>query len=164
TVVGGQAGEEIGWRGYALPRLAERFGLGGASVLLGLLWASWHLPLFFVAGADTAGQSFPVYLLQVTALSVAMAWLYAHTRGSLLPVMLMHAAVNNTKDIVPSADPTATNPWALSHSLVAWMTLALLWLCAGYFLLQMRKNPQLAREVASLSAPESAGMGYTTGT
>jgi len=140
TVVGGQAGEEIGWRGYALPRLAARFGLGGASVLLGLLWACWHLPLFFVAAADTAGQSFPVYLLQVTALSVAMAWLYAHTRGSLLPVMLMHAAVNNTKDIVPSAEPNATNPWALSHSLVAWMTVALLWLCAGYFLLRMRKG------------------------
>jgi len=46
-----------------------------------------------------------------------------------------------TKDIVPSAEPNATNPWALSHSLVAWMTVALLWLCAGYFLLRMRKYP-----------------------
>ncbi len=148
TLVGGQAGEEIGWRGYALPRLAARFGLGGASVLLGVLWALWHLPLFFVSESDTSGQSFPLYLLQVTALSVAMAWLYANTRGSLLPVMLMHAAVNNTKDIVPSAEPNATNAWALSHSLVAWLTLAVLSLCAGYFLNRMRKTPQLAREVA----------------
>ena len=139
TLVGGQAGEELGWRGYALPRLAARFGLGAASVLLGVLWACWHLPLFFIAGTDTAGQSFPLYLLQVTALSVAMAWLYAHTRGSLLPVMLLHAAVNNTKDIVPSAEPNATNSWALSHSPVAWLTVALLWLCAGYFLIWMRK-------------------------
>ena len=149
TVVGGQSGEEVGWRGYALPRLAARFGLGGGSVLLGLLWACWHLPLFFISGVDTAGQSFPLYLLQVTALSVAMAWLFAHTRGTLLPVMLMHAAVNNTKDIVPSADPNATNPWALSHSLVAWMTLVLLWLCAGYFLLRMRKNSTLERDVVA---------------
>ncbi len=148
TLVGGQAGEEIGWRGYALPRLAARFGLGGGSVLLGVVWASWHLPFFFIPGADTFGQSFPLYLLQVTALSVAMAWLYANTRGSLLPVMLMHAAVNNTKDIVPSAEPNATNPWALSHSLVAWLTVALLSLCAGYFLLRMRKTPHPAREVA----------------
>jgi membrane protease YdiL (CAAX protease family) len=139
--VGGQAGEEIGWRGFALPRLAERVGLGGGSVLLGVLWAGWHLPLFFVPEADTFGQSFPLYLLQVTALSVAMAWLYAHTRGSLLPVMLMHAAVNNTKDIVPSAEINATHPWALSHSLVAWLTVALLWLGAGYFLVRMRKLP-----------------------
>ena len=41
---------------------------------------------------------------------------------------------------MPSAEPNATNPWALSHSLVAWMTVALLWLCAGYFLLRMRKG------------------------
>ena len=147
TLVGGQTGEEIGWRGYALPRLAARFGLGGGSVLLGVLWAVWHLPFFFISAADTFGQSFPLYLLEVTALSVAMAWLYANTRGSLLPVMLMHAAVNNTKDIVPSAEPNPTNPWALSHSLVAWLTVVVLWLCAGYFLLRMRKTSQLAREV-----------------
>lgn len=144
TVVGGQAGEELGWRGYALPRLAKRFGLGGASVLLGVFWAGWHLPLFFFPGADLAGQSFLVYVLQVTALSVAMAWLYANTRGSLLPVMLMHAAVNNTKDIVPSAETGAANPWGASQSLVAWLTVTLLWLCAGYFLLRMRRNPRPA--------------------
>jgi len=143
TLIGGQAGEELGWRGYALPRLAGRLGLGGGSVVLGVLWAGWHLPLFFVPGADTFGQSFPVYLLQVTALSVAMAWLYANTRGSLLPVMLMHAAVNNTKDIVPSAELHVTNPWALSHSTVAWLTVTGLWLCAGYFLFRMRKTPPL---------------------
>jgi uncharacterized protein len=107
--------------------------------VLGVLWATWHLPLFFFPGADTENQSFPVYLLEVTALSVAIAWLYAKTRGSLLPVMLLHAAVNNTKDIVPAADPHATSPWALSHSPVAWLTVAVLWLCAGYFLLRMRR-------------------------
>ncbi len=73
-----------------------------------------------------------------------MAWLYANTRGSLLPVMLLHSAVNNTKDIVPSAETNVTNPWALSHSLVTWLTLGLLWLCAGYFLVRMRKLPQPA--------------------
>ncbi len=151
TLVGGQTGEEIGWRGYALPRLAARFGLGGGSVVLGLLWAGWHLPLFFVPEASTFNQSFPLYLLQVTALSVAMAWLYAKTRGSLLPVMVLHAAVNNTKDIVLSTEPNATNPWALSHSLVAWLSVALLSMCAGYFLLRMRQNPQLARDVMARS-------------
>jgi membrane protease YdiL (CAAX protease family) len=133
-----QAGEEIGWRGYALPRLTRRFGLARASILLGVIWAGWHLPQFFIPESDTYGQSFFVFVLQVTALSVAMAWLYAHTNGSLLLVMLMHAAVNNSKDIVPSAVPGATNPLGLNASLVAWLTVTLLWTCAAYFLARIR--------------------------
>jgi len=132
-----QAGEELGWRGYALPRLTRRFGLARASILLGLIWAGWHLPQFFIRESDTYGQSFVVFVLQVTALSVAMAWLYAHTNGSLLLVMLMHAAVNNSKDIVPSALPHGTNAFGLSASLVAWLTVTLLWICAAYFLARM---------------------------
>ena len=132
-----QAGEEIGWRGYALPRLAARFGLARASLLLGLIWACWHLPQFFIPEADTYRQSFFVYVLQVTALSVAMAWLYARTNGSLLLVMLLHSAVNNAKDIVPSAAPGATNTFGLSASLVAWLTVTLLWICGAYFLARM---------------------------
>jgi membrane protease YdiL (CAAX protease family) len=138
-----QAGEEIGWRGYALPRLSERFGLAPASVALGAIWATWHLPLFFFPGSDILGQSFPLYLLQATALSVAMAWLYWRTDGSLLLTMLMHAAVNNTKEIVPSAVPGATISFALSTSLVGWLTVALLWIAAAYFLVQMRKTRTL---------------------
>jgi membrane protease YdiL (CAAX protease family) len=140
-----QAGEEIGWRGYALPRLAARFGLARASVLLGLIWGSWHLPQFFIRDADTYGQSFLVYVLQVTALSVAMAWLYAKTNGSLLLVMLLHSAVNNSKDIVPSGVPDAANPFGLNASLVSWISLVLLWTCAAYFLARM---PRLTRRGA----------------
>jgi membrane protease YdiL (CAAX protease family) len=142
-----QAGEEIGWRGYALPRLAARFGLARASLLLGLIWACWHLPQFFIPEADTYHQSFFVYVLQVTALSVAFAWLYARTKGSLLLIMLLHSAVNNSKDIVPSAVPGATNTFGLSSSVVAWLTVALLWVCAAYFLFRMpTTEPQ--REIA----------------
>jgi len=152
-----QAGEEIGWRGYALPRLAARFGLARASALLGVIWACWHLPLFFIAGGDTVGQSFPLYLLQVTALSVAMGWLYGHTNGSLLPVMLMHSAANNTKDIVPSAVPGATDPFALSTSLVAWLTVALLWICAVYFLVRMPRLDPVGADVTSPSPGVGSG-------
>jgi membrane protease YdiL (CAAX protease family) len=139
-----QAGEEIGWRGYALPRLSERCGLAPASVILGMIWATWHLPLFFVPETSTFGQSFPVYLLQVTALSVVVAWLYWRTEGSLLLVMLLHAAVNNTKDMVPSAVPGATNTFVLSPSLVAWLTVAFLWTTAVYFLVRMSGTTTLS--------------------
>ena len=133
-----QAGEEIGWRGYALPRLAERLGLARAGLLLGVVWAVWHLPGFFIPGNANTGQSFPVFLLQVTALSIALAWLYWRTGGSLLLAMLMHAAVNNSSGIVPSVEPGATTPLSLSGSPVAWLTVALLWIGAGYFLIRMR--------------------------
>ncbi len=135
-----QAGEEIGWRGYALPRLASRLGLARASLALGVIWALWHLPLFFLRAGDTYGQSFVVFLLQVTALSVAFAWLYVKANGCLLLPMLLHAAVNNTKDIVPSATPGATNVFGLSASLVAWLTVGLLWVCAGVFVVWMNRT------------------------
>jgi hypothetical protein len=53
--------------------------------------------------------------------------------------MLLHSAINNTKDIVPSAQPGALHAFALSTSPVAWMTLAMLWLAAAFFLAQMVK-------------------------
>jgi membrane protease YdiL (CAAX protease family) len=144
TVSGGQIGEELGWRGYALPRLSRSIGLGPASILLGVLWASFHLPLFYILGGDTVGQSFPFYLLQVVALSVAIAWVYMKTGGSLLITMLFHAAVNNTKDIVPSALRGASDPWTLQASPVGWWTLAILWGCAAWFLFDMRRDKTVA--------------------
>jgi len=133
-----QAGEEVGWRGYALPRLAASVGLGGASVVIGFIWALWHLPLFLIPGTGSDGQSFPIYLLHVTALSVAMAWLYWKTDGSLLLVMLMHASVNNTTDIIPAAVPGASNPFSFAGSSTAVYTIVLSWLLAAVLLKQMR--------------------------
>ena len=135
-----QAGEEIGWRGYALPRLAARFGLARASVLLGLIWGCWHLPQFFIREADTYRQSFFVYVLGVTAFSVAIAWLWERTGGSLLLPMLLHAAWNNSKDIVPSAVLGGTATFGFGASLVGWLTVVLLWVCAAYFLVDMSKE------------------------
>lgn len=138
-----QAGEEIGWRGFALPRLSRRFGLIGASLILGVIWSVWHLPLFFIRAGDTYGQSFPLFMAQVTAMSVALAWLYWRTHGSLLLVMILHAAINNTKDIVPSVVAGASNPLALSPSLTAWLTVGLLWAGAALFARQMRGVAEL---------------------
>jgi len=136
-----QAGEEIGWRGYALPRLAERLGLARASLLLGLIWGCWHLPLFFMPGVGQYGQSFPMFLGGTLALSVALAWLYANTNGSVLLTMLMHSALNQTVGMVPSAVPNATSPWTLNGSPVGWLTDVFLWITAAYFLIRMKRIP-----------------------
>jgi membrane protease YdiL (CAAX protease family) len=134
-----QAGEEIGWRGYALPRLTQRFGLGAASAILGVIWAAWHLPLFFIAATDTTGTSFPFYLITVTAISIAMGWLYARTNDSLLLVMLMHSAANNTPHFVPPA--SAGNVLTLHAPPIQWFTVAFLWIGAVVlFLLSQNKR------------------------
>jgi membrane protease YdiL (CAAX protease family) len=123
-----QAGEEIGWRGFALPRLTQRFGLGAASALLGVIWAAWHLPLFFIQATTTTGGSFPFYLITVVAISVAMGWLYDRTHGSLLLVMLLHSTANNTPHFVPPATPG--NVFAVNATTVQWLTVMFLWIGA----------------------------------
>ena len=132
------ASEEIGWRGYALPQLTARFGLQRASLILGPLWAVWHLPLFFVQEASHYSRSVPVYLVEVTAISVAFAWLYTNTRGSLLLATLMHLAIDQTFAAfpAPAADPNA-NPFSFDADPAQWFGLACLCLVAVYFLFRM---------------------------
>jgi uncharacterized protein len=134
-----QIGEELGWRAYALPRMAQRLGLPGASLVLGAIWGFWHLPQFFITDGESYHQSFPVFVLSTIALSVVFAWLYARTKGSLLPVMLLHAAINNSKDIVAAHVAPETKNFSFNAPLLSWVTLALVWVSAAYFLRDMRK-------------------------
>src|SRR5205807_7739722 len=125
--------------------------LGGLLKFFALTYAlTWTLFISVAAAAIPVRSPLGgllVFVLQVTALSVAMAWLYARTRGSLLLVMLLHSAVNNAKDIVPSSVAGATNTFSLNASLVAWLTVTLLWICAAWFLARMpsRDLPELVR-------------------
>lgn len=94
-------GEEIGWRGYALPRLQTRYGWLGASLILGLIWSVWHLPLFWLPGNFHQTIPLPLFLLQSVALAVIYTWLYNRTKGSLLIAHLFHTASNVTLGVLP---------------------------------------------------------------
>jgi membrane protease YdiL (CAAX protease family) len=93
--LGGPLGEEPGWRGFALPRLQDRFGPLRGSLLLGVVWAAWHLPLFW-SGVWTPPTVANVvtFTVMIVALTVIMTWVYNHTAGSLLIMILMHASFN----------------------------------------------------------------------
>jgi len=100
---GGPVGEELGWRGFALPRLQQHRNALEASILLGLVWGFWHLPLYFVLGTGQsellrAGTS-PAFAIGgfigwTIGLSVLFTWLFNQTGGSLIVVILFHTAVN----------------------------------------------------------------------
>jgi membrane protease YdiL (CAAX protease family) len=97
---GGPLGEEIGWRGYALPRLQSRQSSLVASVVLGAVWGLWHLPLFWIEGSLQAGIPATWFVASIVAESIVYTWVYNHTRGSLLPVCLFHAAINTWAKLI----------------------------------------------------------------
>ena len=76
--------EEYGWRGFALDRLQKKSSALSASLILGLIWALWHLPLFFIEGTTQAAIPMVQYMLQTVVLSIFYTWLYNNTGGSVL--------------------------------------------------------------------------------
>jgi len=89
----GGYGEEMGWRGYALPHLLERYNALVAGLFVGVVWAVWHLPQFFIQGSSQGG-SFLVYLTGVVGLSIILTWLFVNGHRSVLVVVVFHAQWN----------------------------------------------------------------------
>ncbi|HMJ79841.1 MAG TPA: CPBP family intramembrane glutamic endopeptidase, partial [Candidatus Dormibacteraeota bacterium] len=93
-------GEEIGWRGLALPELLRTQRPLVASLVLGVVWASWHVPIF-----AARLEAFPLYLVIVTAWTVLFTWLWLGAAGSLVVVTLMHAMFNDASVLKAGVEP-----------------------------------------------------------
>jgi uncharacterized protein len=91
---GSALGEEIGWRGYALPRLQAGRSALSASLILAPIWALWHLPLWLTGAPGRTPILYAAFVVSAFALSVLLTWVYNSTGGSLLLVVLLHATVN----------------------------------------------------------------------
>lgn len=91
-------GEEAGWRGFAGPRLQERYGPLPGTLMLAIAWAGWHAPMFFILETyrSLGLAMLPGFVLGLTAGAVLLAWLYRRTGGSILAVALWHGSFNLT--------------------------------------------------------------------
>lgn len=95
----GPVPEELGWRGYALERLQARHGAILSSLILGVVWAAWHLPLFFIPDSYQAGMgvitpTFWRYMLSIIPETFFITWISNHTRRSTLAAILFHFVTN----------------------------------------------------------------------
>jgi len=98
----GPLAEELGWRGYLLPRLLRKHTPLNASILVGVVWAAWHFEIFFHSVAADA-----LFAAAAVALSILMTVLFLHTRGSVLLAITMHGTGLPGKDIAQALFPTA---------------------------------------------------------
>ena len=92
--LGGALGEEPGWRGFALPRLQSLHGPLVGSLILGPLWALWHLPLFLTPWNELTFFNVVVFVLATTCLAIMYTWVFNNTKGSVLMAILIHASFN----------------------------------------------------------------------
>lgn len=94
--LGGGLGEEMGWRAYALDRLQNKYNALVSSLILGVIWAFWHLPLYlWPAASGREGMPFVLFFVNVLIQTPIYTWLYNNTKRSLWPVMLFHVFQNN---------------------------------------------------------------------
>jgi hypothetical protein len=126
--LGGPLNEEFGWRGFALPRLLQRRSPLAASVGLGVLWAFWHLPLFFLPGSAQYGGSFALYVVVVVCLSIFMTAAHLGTRGSLLIAVLFHTSADATSGLWHF---TRSSPLLPLCFLLPWLVVAAAILICG---------------------------------
>jgi membrane protease YdiL (CAAX protease family) len=94
VVPGSALGEEIGWRGYVLPRLQTRMSALSASLILAPIWALWHLPLWLTGAPGRTPLIYAGFVVSAFGLSVILTWVYNSTGGSLLLVVLLHGTIN----------------------------------------------------------------------
>jgi membrane protease YdiL (CAAX protease family) len=128
----GGAWEEPGWRGFALGRFEQRFGLLAGPLLLGLFWVLWHGPLFL------AGQILWTDVLTIVAVSVVIAAVFHSARDSVLIAMLMHATNNAigggfASELFHGSDEVT----------LGLLTAAAWWLIAGVILVRTRRSRRL---------------------
>ena len=129
--------EEVGWRGFALPRMQRDHSALSAALVLGMIWAVWHLPELV---SDPSERELVPYLLTLLAYSVLITWLYNSTRGNLPIVILFHAAINTAaKFLMPEFEGR--------YEATAWWCYAALYVLAAVAVIAVSGASRLRTEL-----------------
>ena len=122
--------EEPGWRGFALPLLLKRYNPFVASVLVGIVWAFWHLPLFFAPMSSQSDLPFGWYFLNALALSIVFTWLFLKSSGSTVTAIVLHGGVNAVFTWYPGLSSIPTPLGALHYygpiTVASWVVAGLM--------------------------------------
>lgn len=147
TLLGGPLGEEPGWRGYALPRLESTFGPVRGSLLLGLLWTGWHLPLFFYSGWTTSPLW--IYVVFVTGQSFILTYTANLAGFGVVAPIATHATFNTVSRFLNglfiSTQPHARIPFELVMGLSGLAIAVVLILATRGQLAHLRNSSLIAR-------------------
>lgn len=123
--------EEVGWRGFALPHLQKRYRAALATLIVGVLWGLWHVPLFFWRGNPMSSYPFLPWFIGTLAGAYLYTWIYNSTRGSLFLTTIFHIVLNTLGAVVPGVSIAA---------------LALLYCLAAIFLIGFLGSTDLSRQ------------------
>jgi membrane protease YdiL (CAAX protease family) len=126
-------GEEVGWRGYALPKLQAGYSALVSSVILGVIWTLWHLPLFFNPATGYSITPFWVFLVFILPVSILITWVFNSTEGSVPIIMILHAMLNASTSPLWRAIPDYSTREATTTAVTTHLYLvqaAVLWTAA----------------------------------
>jgi membrane protease YdiL (CAAX protease family) len=126
-------GEEVGWRGYALPKLQAGYSALLSSVILGVIWTLWHLPLFFNPATGYSITPFWAFLVFMVPVSIFITWVFNSTGGSVLIIMVLHAMLNASNSPMWRAIPDYSTREATTAAVATHLYLvqaAVLWVAA----------------------------------
>ena len=129
--IGGSFQEEFGWRWFALPGLLEKWNPLVASLILGVVWGIWHLPLFFIAGTGQYFMPLGIFLVMVEAFTILITWVYLRTGRNLSSALLFHTAINTWLSVFPPiVKITGGNQIGVTYLMLAYLVVALVVLVA----------------------------------
>lgn len=113
--------EEGGWRAYAIPRMQERMSPLASGVILGVIWALWHIPAFYTVGSDQYGMPFAWFFVTILCVSILMVWMMNRANQSALATILFHGSIILAGHVFPTQLAYQTGDY-----LALWLTATLL--------------------------------------